>query len=346
MKLIIKLSLLCFILFFTTSSFAFKLDELSGSDLGMGTGARAIALGGAFTALADDASACFWNPAGLVHVKKNEFTVMIDTPREVSLLAIVIRDKGGRVANWAIAGARVNRLYYKATGDWGENQYAGHLIDLSMINVEKDYLGGIDSLTLDKRISFATRIGCRWSVGVTCVSFKCFANFYDKGEDLPKQKVGYETFDLGVLYQPSEKMRLGFMFKNVKEPSKPQYVTLGTALFKKGITYTIDSEYIFGTYGENEKRKCRFWFIRGGVEKDWKKNLKARMGIVIPLKAYTSTLGDLKKNIPSPGFGGALGIGYEDKDYKLDFALFGDIGRSYIKHKPVLSPTVSASYLF
>ena len=29
-------------------------------------GARAIGVGNAFTAIADDASACFWNPAGLI----------------------------------------------------------------------------------------------------------------------------------------------------------------------------------------------------------------------------------------------------------------------------------------
>ncbi|MFA6433891.1 MAG: hypothetical protein WCW52_04280, partial [Elusimicrobiales bacterium] len=34
-----------------------------GSFLSFGAGARAIAMGGAYTAAADDASAAFWNPA-------------------------------------------------------------------------------------------------------------------------------------------------------------------------------------------------------------------------------------------------------------------------------------------
>ena len=38
-------------------------------------GARAIGMGGAFSAIADDASALFWNPAGLVGVGHQEFTI-------------------------------------------------------------------------------------------------------------------------------------------------------------------------------------------------------------------------------------------------------------------------------
>ena len=38
-------------------------------------GARAIGMGGAFSAIADDASALFWNPAGLVGIGHQEFTI-------------------------------------------------------------------------------------------------------------------------------------------------------------------------------------------------------------------------------------------------------------------------------
>lgn len=44
--------------------------------LKIGVGARASALGGAFVAIANDASALYWNPAGLVQFKKDE--VMFD----------------------------------------------------------------------------------------------------------------------------------------------------------------------------------------------------------------------------------------------------------------------------
>jgi hypothetical protein len=38
--------------------------------LNLGMGAKAMAMGGAYTAVAEDASACYWNPAGLAQINK------------------------------------------------------------------------------------------------------------------------------------------------------------------------------------------------------------------------------------------------------------------------------------
>jgi len=43
--------------------------------LDIGVGARGIGMGGAFTALADDASAVYWNPAGLARLEQREISV-------------------------------------------------------------------------------------------------------------------------------------------------------------------------------------------------------------------------------------------------------------------------------
>jgi len=43
--------------------------------LDIGVGARGIGMGGAYTALADDASAVYWNPAGLARLEKREMSV-------------------------------------------------------------------------------------------------------------------------------------------------------------------------------------------------------------------------------------------------------------------------------
>lgn len=46
----------------------------TASFLNIGVGARALGMGGAYTALADDANALYWNPAGLAKIEKREIT--------------------------------------------------------------------------------------------------------------------------------------------------------------------------------------------------------------------------------------------------------------------------------
>ncbi|MBU1674537.1 UPF0164 family protein, partial [bacterium] len=54
------------ILFVAASPTDALADKYAGAFMEDGGGARALAMGGAFTAVADDPSAAFWNPAGLV----------------------------------------------------------------------------------------------------------------------------------------------------------------------------------------------------------------------------------------------------------------------------------------
>lgn len=55
---------------------AYGADTHSAPHLRMGVGARAMGFGTAFTAIADDATANYWNPAGLVQVEHIEVTFM------------------------------------------------------------------------------------------------------------------------------------------------------------------------------------------------------------------------------------------------------------------------------
>ncbi len=77
-----KKSKISFLLFFVLISFSFSLFSfaqsggLPGQFLAYGVGARALGMGGAFFAVADDASASYWNPAGLVFLEKKEFSFM------------------------------------------------------------------------------------------------------------------------------------------------------------------------------------------------------------------------------------------------------------------------------
>jgi outer membrane protein OmpA-like peptidoglycan-associated protein len=49
-------------------------NNFSNPQLRMGIGARALAMGGAYTAVTNDLTSLYWNPAGLAHVGKLQFT--------------------------------------------------------------------------------------------------------------------------------------------------------------------------------------------------------------------------------------------------------------------------------
>ncbi|MBC8425435.1 PorV/PorQ family protein [bacterium] len=53
-----------------------RADKYAGAFMEDGGGARALAMGGAFTAVADDPSAAFWNPAGLVDTEGYNLLLM------------------------------------------------------------------------------------------------------------------------------------------------------------------------------------------------------------------------------------------------------------------------------
>jgi hypothetical protein len=53
-----------------------RADKYAAEFLKIGAGARPLAMGGAFVALADDASAGYWNPAGLLFLRKGELLLM------------------------------------------------------------------------------------------------------------------------------------------------------------------------------------------------------------------------------------------------------------------------------
>lgn len=67
--------ILCFLLVFPALCFAQNSSLIFAQPNTYGIGPRAIGMGGAFTAIADDASAAYWNPAGLSQISAYEISI-------------------------------------------------------------------------------------------------------------------------------------------------------------------------------------------------------------------------------------------------------------------------------
>ncbi len=80
-----------------------KVGTFGGQELKIGVSARATAMGSAFTGVADDATAVFWNPGGLVNVKGNEVSLnhvswAADTKLSTAIMAFNPRSIPGTFA--------------------------------------------------------------------------------------------------------------------------------------------------------------------------------------------------------------------------------------------------------
>lgn len=331
-----KIIMIMAALLISVSAGAIQLGELNGSDLGLGVGARAISMAGAFTALGDDASALYWNPAAITEIDHNEAMLMMNVdPVRYSYKALVYRPKSWdkKKTRPTIGISRANRLKFIGDGDWSQGN-ASHLIDLSMINVPLNYVGGLNSRTNDWRFTYATRIPehQRLSVGLTYIDFKCVTTFFNTLSGRTCQVVAYKTMDAGFHYRASDTRQFGLTLRNPLESSKPKYLNFGMAWTPEGgdNIYTFDVEYVFGHYGTDLK-SVNFLMFRTGMEKDLRNGWKARGGLIIPVRARTSSLGDMYKQIPAPKMDLTLGVGYTHKAHTVDLALFGDPGWGYIQ---------------
>ncbi|MBI5574681.1 MAG: tetratricopeptide repeat protein [Elusimicrobia bacterium] len=280
-------------------------------------GVRPASLGGAFTAISDDANAVFYNPAGLYRVEKNEFL------------------------------ASYGRLYFGLDDD---SNIGTSLI--SYINPFGKYgtAGlGIYSLSLsglysEKMISFSYgfRVVPKLGFGLTMksLSHKYGSDEYTVNAINESGDPSFEpdpvfkdatsksklSSDVGIFYRPDAKYNLGFTMQNINSPDiglketdkvEKTYMT-GFAYTPKTANMSIE---ILSKSGDTN--------IISGFEKYFSQRVFALRG------SLTFGSSDLRRL--------TLGFGINQKNYKLDYVflypLVG-INETYGTHK------VSVSVLF
>lgn len=186
----------------TTSGLYGAFEDLS-------TGVRAAAMGGAFSAISDDANGIFYNPAGLYLAKNNEFTASYGRIH----LGL---DDGSNISDSIVA-------YINPLGKFGTAGIGMHSLSLSGLYSEKEIL-----------FSYGMRVIPKLGVGLTMKSLS-----HGYGSDVytenaidntgsssgvadPVFTEGKETSklstDLGIFYRPDRKYNIGFVIQNLNSP--------------------------------------------------------------------------------------------------------------------------------
>lgn len=151
-----------------------NVGTVAASFLEIGVGARATALGGAFTAIADDPTALYWNPAGIGQAPGVEFTFNYS-----SWLAGLNFSYIGAVAsigNFGAVGASVTNLDYgnqpvrtinmpEGTGElYGANDFAMGLV--MALNLTDRFSIGLGGKYIHQKIWNETASGFAIDLGI------------------------------------------------------------------------------------------------------------------------------------------------------------------------------------
>src|SRR5579871_58403 len=273
----------------------------------LGVGTRAMGLSGAFTAVADDSSAAYWNPAGLVQINQ---------PQILGMYGSYLNDKNRNLyfsfqyplpddIHLAIS---TNNLFYTDISGSHEDQYTGSVAIPMDFVTEKRLLFGANFRYLFADTG-ASGGGTVQGTGVD-LGFLYRQPFKDNTE----LKAGLVLTDLSTAVR--------YDSTGVEQPV-PSVLTLGLAyhfdpytLVSSDMPWTLSNDSLFG--GEDVR-------IRGGVE-HW--FFDGRLGLRAGFISFVTLSGEF-----------SIGASYRSADWSVDYAYANhpDLGNDH---------RLSASYYF
>ncbi len=316
----VRVGLLAGVLLFQTAP-SEALAQGGAAFLKLGVGARALGMGGAFTAVADDATALFWNPAGLTKLEKGEVTGMhaqLSLDRRYDFLGYGGPLKNGKGA-WGISYTRFSvdgipetrvrpgtalPQLTDDTFDAADNFLAAGpgLGQVKIFTVFDDVEQAVTG-------SYARRLGDRWRAGATLRYLN---------QDLFNVEASGLGLDLGLLYDASKDWTFGLAAKDLLEEldfdgglqDAEVDVTTSAGVAYRGIEDTLISVEATRTGNQGVK-------LRAGAERWFADSYAIRLG---------SNRGDF-----------SAGASARIKEWQFDYAYqaqeLGDIQRISFVHR-------------
>ena len=207
-----------------------------------GAGARSLAMGGAYVALADEASAPYWNPAGLTQINEYQFLSMYAPFFEETTYGFVSYVHPlGRLGTLGISDVLLH------SGGYEEVDYDGNVLGTNKSIYKNAVI-----------ISYANSLSRHFSLGASLkLVHETVMRYSDNGQGI----------DLGILIKPSNSLNIGFTLQNVIEPKvtlreEPDVYRIN---FKGGLALRTLSKRLSFTADVNKLVNENAYFC-GGIE--------------------------------------------------------------------------------
>jgi len=179
-----------------------KIGKYAGEFLTLGTGGRAMALGGANVALVNDVTAGYWNPAGLIKVNYPQFSLLHEehfgslVNYNYAGIAIPYKDDMSfsfNVIRLSIDGIPDTRkALYDKNGDG--------IIDINIDGIDYSKITEFNNTDWAFFFSFAKKISEEFSWGASVKIIR---------RDLAEYGATGIGFDVGAIYKATEHLTLG-----------------------------------------------------------------------------------------------------------------------------------------
>jgi hypothetical protein len=213
-KILILFTLLIFCL--TLSAQAADLKKIAQTGmkwLSIPIGARAAALGGAYTAMADDISSIFWNPAGIAYAEGGH--VFLNQTMWIADINVNSAALTYSYGNWGIFGLSL------AAADWG----TFHGTKLTGGGAGFIETGDFSPTNWSLGISYAKRISDAFAIGGNVkYLYEKLGTGFEGTQTNPQEytaKMSLFAFDIGTFYYTGFKdLRFAMSFQNFSAEKK------------------------------------------------------------------------------------------------------------------------------
>jgi len=217
-----------------------KLAQTGLQFLKVDVGTRASAMGGSYSMIGEDATALFYNPAGIARMRYN-FNFFIT---RTQWIADINYNAGGLVKNLGIWGKIGFSFIFS---DYGE------IIGTRVASTQEGYIrtGKLDVGAYAIGVAFARELTEKFSVGgqIKYVAQHLGSNIIHEGGEEIENKVSGLAYDVGTIFYPGFKsFRMGMFIRNFSPQFKYEQFP-----FQLPLTFSIGFAMdMMDLLGENE----------------------------------------------------------------------------------------------